>query len=143
MLSDEDRMPSVGRLPSVISWCGRSEPLPDQFCRVLSNRGHASLIDHRALFPFEAELRTEALLTDPAQPRIEFICHHVSQPRNLPLCAARAGNDRHEQHTNAAGYATAVPSSSTIWPGTARRVTPSIVVVGETPAAPSRPARTP
>jgi len=35
------------------------------------------------------------------------------------------------------------PSSSTIWPGTASRVTPSIVVVGATPAAPNRAARTP
>ncbi|GAA2946073.1 hypothetical protein GCM10010446_34190 [Streptomyces enissocaesilis] len=32
-----------------------------------------------------------------------------------------------------AHYATAVPSSSTIWPGIASRVTPSIVVVGATP----------
>ena len=42
-----------------------------------------------------------------------------------------------------ARHATAVPSSSTIWPGTASRVTPSIVVGGATPAAASRDARTP
>ena len=40
-------------------------------------------------------------------------------------------------------YATAVPSSSTIWPGIASLVTPSIVVVGATPAAPNRAASTP
>lgn len=38
---------------------------------------------------------------------------------------------------------TAVASSSTSWPGIARRVTPSIVVAGATPAAPNRPASTP
>lgn len=40
-------------------------------------------------------------------------------------------------------YATAVPSSSTIWPGIASLVTSTIVVVGATPAAPSRPASSP
>jgi len=40
-------------------------------------------------------------------------------------------------------HPTAVPSSSTSWPGIASRVTPSIVVAGATPAAPSRDARTP
>lgn len=40
-------------------------------------------------------------------------------------------------------HATAVPSSSTISSGIASRVTPSIVVVGATPAAPSRDASTP
>lgn len=39
--------------------------------------------------------------------------------------------------------ATAVPSSSTISPGIASRVTPSIVLAGATPAAPSRPASVP
>nr|WP_240740465.1 GNAT family N-acetyltransferase [Microbacterium sp. PI-1] len=45
--------------------------------------------------------------------------------------------------TTTSGHATAVPSSSAICPGMARRATPSIVVVGATPAAPSLPARTP
>lgn len=40
-------------------------------------------------------------------------------------------------------HATAVPSSSTIRTGIASRVTPSIVVVGATPAAPNREASTP
>lgn len=39
-------------------------------------------------------------------------------------------------------HATAVPSSSTIRVGIASRVTPSIVVVGATPAAPNRNAST-
>ena len=50
---------------------------------------------------------------------------------------------REQQERQGSPYATAVPSSSTIWPGIARRVTPSIVVVGATPAAPSFPASTP
>lgn len=40
-------------------------------------------------------------------------------------------------------HATAVPSSSTIWPGIASRVTSSIVVVGATPTTPNRAASTP
>ncbi len=40
-------------------------------------------------------------------------------------------------------HATAVPSSSTIRVGSASRVTPSIVVGGAAPAAPSRAASTP
>lgn len=40
-------------------------------------------------------------------------------------------------------YPTAVPSSSTCCPGMASLVTPSIVVVGATPATPSRSASTP
>lgn len=40
-------------------------------------------------------------------------------------------------------HATAVPSSSTSWPGIASRVTPSMVVGGATSAAPSRDASTP
>jgi hypothetical protein len=54
-----------------------------------------------------------------------------------PVRRARAAEKTRSHH------ATAVPSSSTIWPGIARRVTPSIVVVGATLAAPSRPASTP
>lgn len=40
-------------------------------------------------------------------------------------------------------YATAVPSSSTSWPGITSRVTPSSVVGGAALAAPSREASTP
>lgn len=40
-------------------------------------------------------------------------------------------------------HATAVPSSSTSWPGTASRVTPSMVLAGATPAATNRPASSP
>lgn len=40
-------------------------------------------------------------------------------------------------------HATAVPSNSIIWPGIASRTTPSIVVDGMAPAAPSREASTP
>jgi hypothetical protein len=45
----------------------------------------------------------------------------------VPVQPARAAEAVRSHH------ATAVPSSSTIWPGIASRVTPSIVVVGATP----------
>lgn len=62
---------------------------------------------------------------------------HPACPLLAPVRRARAAEEQGSHH------ATAVPSSSTIWPGIARRVTPSIVVVGETWAAPRRPASTP
>lgn len=61
--------------------------------------------------------------------------HHVP--------TARAGSRARAAEETGSHHATAVPSSSTIWPGIARRVTPSMVVVGATLAAPSRPASTP
>ena len=61
----------------------------------------------------------------------------TSTPLLVPVQAARAAEAAKSHH------ATAVPSSSTIWPGTASRVTPSIVVVGATLAAPNRDASTP
>jgi len=58
-------------------------------------------------------------------------------PLLVPVRPARAAEATRSLH------ATAVPSSSTIWPGIASRVTPSIVVVGATPAAPNLDASTP
>lgn len=82
-------------------------------CRRTRRRGH-----RRRLSPFRAQVIT---------------C----------LPATRTGSTGTSSRGGEVHYATAVPSSSTIWPGIASRVTPSIVVVGATPAAPNRPASTP
>ena len=60
-----------------------------------------------------------------------------AKPLLVPVEPARVAEAARSHH------ATAVPSSSTIRPGTTSRVTPSIVVVGATPAAPNRDASTP
>ena len=67
------------------------------------------------------------------------VCVLQSLQEGLAVEAVDA-DGHHPEHGR---HATAVPSSSTSWPGTASRVTPSIVVDGATSAAPNRDASTP
>lgn len=73
----------------------------------------------------------------------------VGAPQALQegLAVEAVDADRHHPRPGVGGarwhHATAVPSSSTSWPGIANRVTPRTVVAGATRAAPNRDASTP
>lgn len=85
--------------------------------------------------------------------RISRLVARVSDSLTLFCVSRRTEQRRHDPRErevvsalsalSRSHHATAVPSSSTIWPGIASRVTPSIVVAGATPAAPNRPASAP
>lgn len=142
MLRNEHRMPAVRGLTAVVTGLRRGEPPTDQLSRVLADRPHAALLDHASLATAESELRSKRVAPDAVKSRVQFV-HDFKGCKSAALCPVLAPPRRKRERRTTRRYATAVPSSSTICPGTARRVTPSIVVVGATPAAPSRPASTP
>ena len=73
MLCDEDWMAAVRRLAAVLRRAGRREALGDDLRGVLAQPGRAVQAREAALAPAESEPRTEVVLAERVDPRIDQV----------------------------------------------------------------------
>lgn len=121
-----------------MSWVGPSASLISTVSDL--NRFYGMLLAGKIVRPSSpAQMQRALSQSSPKRERRHYPEHRKSPtcPLLVPVRPARAAEAARSHH------ATAVPSSSTIRVGIASRVTPSIVVVGATLAAPNRDASTP
>lgn len=72
VLGDENRVATVRRLPAIVAWLCRRQPLRDDVLSVFANSPDTAQVDYGAVSAAQSETCTEVVLSDSLQSLIKL-----------------------------------------------------------------------